>query len=77
MIRAMSADDIACRLLKFEQQLRAYERLHAGELAELWQTLNECKQIVADIVSSDEPGSAGSNAAEPDARPTAMIAADP
>lgn len=47
--------ELACRLLKLEQQLRAYEKLHAGELSELWKNLNECKQAVADIVSSDEP----------------------
>jgi hypothetical protein len=45
--------DLACRLLRFEQQLRAYEKLHADELAELWRTLNECKRLIADSVADD------------------------
>ena len=46
--------DIACRLLRFEQQLKAYEKLHADELAELWRTLNECKQLIAALSQADE-----------------------
>jgi diadenosine tetraphosphate (Ap4A) HIT family hydrolase len=33
--------------LRFEQQLQAYQKLHADELAELWRSLNECKQALA------------------------------
>lgn len=45
-------DDLACRLLKFEQQLKAYEKLHAEEVAELWQTLNEWKREITDGLSN-------------------------
>ncbi len=58
----LQADNIACRLLKFEQQLKAYEKLHAGELTELWQSLNECKQTIASIIALEESDSS----AEPD-----------
>jgi hypothetical protein len=43
----LQPDDIASRLLRFEQHLQAYQKLHADELAELWQTLNKCKQAIA------------------------------
>jgi len=43
--------DLACRLLRVEQQLIAYQKLHTDELAELWQTLNECKQTIAATLS--------------------------
>lgn len=36
-------NDLAHRLLRFEQQLTAYQKLHTDELAELWRVLNECK----------------------------------
>ena len=36
-------NDLASRLLRFEQQLTAYQKLHEDELAELWRVLNECK----------------------------------
>ncbi len=55
MIPSVPPDDVACRLLKLEQQLRAYEALHAGELAELWQNLNECKRALTSIISCNEP----------------------
>ncbi len=42
-------NDVACVLLRLEQQLRAYEKLHSGELAELWRTLDECKQEIAQL----------------------------
>lgn len=44
--------DLACRLLRVEQQLIAYQKLHTDELAELWQTLNECKQAIAATLSA-------------------------
>ncbi len=47
-------DDVACRILKFEQQLKAYESLHASELAEMWQVLNELKRAVADALSTED-----------------------
>lgn len=68
MLRGTQQDDLACHLLKIEQQLRAYEKLHAGELAEMWHTLNVCKQAIADIASADEPvDPEGSEDAEADA----------
>lgn len=45
--------ELASRLLRFEQQLKAYQKLHEDELAELWHTLNECKQAIASL--SQEP----------------------
>jgi len=43
-------NNLASRLLKFEQQLAAYQKLHADELAELWRVLDECKcALVAEL----------------------------
>ncbi len=68
MLRATQHDDLACHLLKLEQRLKAYEKLHANELAEMWHTLNVCKQAIADIASADEPvDPETSNDAEADA----------
>lgn len=65
MIPTLQADHIACQLLKFEQQLKAYEKLHTAELSELWQTLNDCKQALATIVlASESPISKESNDSE-------------
>ena len=62
MLPTLQADHIACQLLKLEQQLKAYEKLHADELTELWQTLNDCKQVLAAIDSASEsPSSEESN----------------
>lgn len=55
MLRATQQDDLACHLLKLEQQLKAYEKLHAGELAEMWHTVDVCKQAIAHIVAASEP----------------------
>ncbi len=68
MLRGTQQDVLACHLLKLEQRLIAYEKLHANELAEMWHTLNVCKQAIADIASADEPPDPeGSNDAEADA----------
>ncbi len=68
MLRGTRQDVLACDLLKLEQRLKAYEKLHANELAEMWHTLNVCKQALADIASADEPvDPEGSNDAETDA----------
>jgi len=48
--------DIASRLLRFEQQLQAYQKLHEDELAELWRVLNECKQSVAALSDKQANG---------------------
>lgn len=62
------ADIAASRLLRFELQLQAYQKLHAEELAELWRTLNECKQAVAALSEErvNRPVSAKAVSAEPD-----------
>ncbi len=46
--------ELASRLLRFEQQLKAYQKLHEDELAELWLTLNECKQAIATLCQEPE-----------------------
>ena len=46
--------DLAARLLRFEQQLQAYQKLHGEELAELWRALNACKRELAASVP-DQP----------------------
>jgi S-methylmethionine-dependent homocysteine/selenocysteine methylase len=55
-------ETLASRLLKLEQQLSAYEKLHADELTELRQALNEYRREVAgrpDGTLSGRPGTAG------------------
>ncbi len=61
-------DSLAGRILKLEQQLEAYERLHAGELAELWQALNECKRAIAADLLGQEPNRAETADVEQDLR---------
>lgn len=41
--------DLACQVLKLEQQLEAYQKLHAEELSELWRILKECKRTLAGL----------------------------
>jgi hypothetical protein len=43
-------NDLAGRLLRFEQQLTAYQKLHTDELAELWQMLNTCKRTLITVL---------------------------
>ena len=45
-------EHLASRLLRFEQQLAAYQKLHTDELAELWRVLNECKREIAAALSN-------------------------
>jgi hypothetical protein len=61
--------DIACRLLRVEQSLKAYERLHADELAELWRTLNDCKQLVTVLIQAADSAAtpAGAPSFDPEA----------
>jgi diadenosine tetraphosphate (Ap4A) HIT family hydrolase len=47
--------DLATRLLRFEQQLQAYQKLHGDELAELWRALNECKRDLTATLEEDGP----------------------
>ena len=48
-------NDLASRLLRFEQQLTAYQKLHTDELAELWQILDECKYALIAALPPPEP----------------------
>jgi len=48
--------DLAGHLLRVEQQLIAYQKLHTDELAELWRTLNECKCTLITLLPSQESG---------------------
>jgi len=47
---------LASRLLKLEQKIEAYQKLHADELAELCRELGECKRQVALALSAQVPG---------------------
>ena len=47
-------NNLASRLLKFEQQLAAYQKLHADELAERWRVLDECKCALVAALPSQE-----------------------
>jgi hypothetical protein len=56
-----ASPDLAARLLRFEQQLQAYQKLHGDELAELWRELNDCKRDLsanseAESVNGAVPG---------------------
>jgi len=44
--------NLARSLKRIEQQIEAYQRLHADELAELWHALDECKNRLAALASS-------------------------
>jgi hypothetical protein len=46
--------DIAYRVLKLEQQLDSYQRLHAEELEEIRQALAELKDLVLTRVQKDQ-----------------------
>src|SRR5262249_26081845 len=48
-------DTLASRLLKLEQQLSAYEKLHADELTELRQALDQYKREAANPAASRPP----------------------
>ena len=52
--------DIAYRVLRLEQQLDAYQRLHMEELEQFRQTLNSLKdQVLALIAQQEKPNEAG------------------
>ncbi len=42
-----SQTQLAFQLLKIELQLKAYQKLHHDELAQLWEDLDACKQTIA------------------------------
>jgi len=48
-----ASPDLAARLLRFEQQLQAYQKLHGDELAELWRELNDCKRDLTANMPAD------------------------
>jgi hypothetical protein len=39
-------ENLASKLLKLEQQLMAYQKLHEDEMSELWRVLNTCKREI-------------------------------
>jgi len=53
MTNAPQLASLAGRLLRLEKQLRAYQKLHEDELAELWQSLNEFKEAIAGLCNED------------------------
>jgi hypothetical protein len=55
--------DVAGQVLRFEQRLEAYQKLHAEELTELWQVLNECKRAIVALCDERANGSDAVNAA--------------
>lgn len=48
----IALSDIAYRMLRLEQQLESYERLHAEELAEMRRALAELKDQVLALAQS-------------------------
>jgi hypothetical protein len=46
--------DLAARLLRLEQQLQAYRKLHSEELAELWRALDEYKRDFAAALPDEQ-----------------------
>ncbi|MFN8454851.1 MAG: hypothetical protein U0401_09320 [Anaerolineae bacterium] len=54
-------DHLASRLLRFEQQLAAYQKLHTDELAELWRVLDECKREIAATLSEQRLQESGAD----------------
>lgn len=55
--------DLAARLLRFEQQLHAYQKLHREELAELWRVLDACKRELTASLPDEADGPPASPAA--------------
>jgi hypothetical protein len=39
---------IADKLLKIELSLKAYQKLHADEISELWKALDDCKKSLVE-----------------------------
>ena len=52
---SVSSSDIAYRMLRLEQQLESYQRLHAEELAEIRRALEELKRQVLLMDSERQP----------------------
>jgi hypothetical protein len=52
---SVSPTDIAYRMLRLEQQLESYQRLHAEELAEIRRALDELKMQVLGMDSQRQP----------------------
>lgn len=51
---SISPSDIAYRMLRLEQQLESYQRLHAEELAEMRRVLQELKDQVLTLAVEKE-----------------------
>ncbi len=60
LAKAHPSADLALRVLRLEQQLTSYQRLHAEELAELARALSLVKdEVLALAVRHDAPASGG------------------
>jgi hypothetical protein len=46
--------DLADKLIKIELSLKAYQKLHEDELAELWKALDACKRTLMECKLSEE-----------------------
>ncbi len=51
--------DVAYRVLRLEQQLDSYQRLHAEELEQIRQALAELKDLVLTLATHKEASEAG------------------
>ena len=60
-----SSSDIAFRMLKLEQQLDSYQRLHAEELEQIRRALSELKDRVLALAAEKENGAKEEARAEP------------
>lgn len=49
-----ASTELAARLLRFEQQLQAYQKLHGDELAELWRALEACKRDLTAALPAEQ-----------------------
>lgn len=59
---SIPSSDIAYRMLRLEQQLESYQRLHAEELAEIRRALDALK---AQVLALDAASKETSSSAEP------------
>ncbi|MFQ6013866.1 MAG: hypothetical protein ACE5NP_00305 [Anaerolineae bacterium] len=59
MVRIAQESDLAIRILRLEQQLESYQKLHAEELDEIRKTLAELKDQILTTNSEDSDADAG------------------
>ncbi len=60
-MQSNTSSDLALRVLRLEQQIEAYQRLHAEELAELRQLLAEVKNAVLNFAGTTRAGTPSAN----------------